>query len=333
MRGFVVVAAFLVLATVPAYAGYAELMEAAKQGDLAAAEVELGAGVSPNEEFGDGLSPLMWAARWGNSDMVALLLAHGAETELTDYSGQTALLMAAYFGHSDAVRLLLDAGANADATDEGDWTPILVSLMDHPEATPEAHHAVTMMLAAAVDDLGPALVAAAWGGDVEAAELLLARGADPNAKDYRGLTALVGAAELEDTRLFEALVAAGANVGEQGAPALHSAASAGRAALIVRLLELGVAVDVRDDAGSMPLTRAAMRGCVECVEALLAAGADRDPRDARGLDIEVYMAIMPTVFQSSIEGAEATDQETAELAAELEAVLANHEMIRALLKS
>ncbi|MEZ4425490.1 MAG: ankyrin repeat domain-containing protein [Gemmatimonadota bacterium] len=156
---------------------------------------------------------------------------------------------------------------------------------------------------------------AAAVGDLERLRLLLRDGADVNAAQGDGMTALHWAAERGDSAMAAVLLYAGADVDagtrigrytplhvaagrgdptlvrvllRAGASAqartttggtqpLHLAAGAGDPDAVEALLEAGVTVDVREGAwGQTPLIFAAARNRVDVIHALLAAGADPD---------------------------------------------------------
>ena len=96
------------------------------------------------------------------------------------------------------------------------------------------------------------LFAAAEVGDVQALRTLIGDGADPNAVDSGGLTAL------------------------------HWAAVYGHAEAVDLLLRAGARVNAVADFGGTPLHWAAARGRTEAVNLLLRAGADVDARDMYG---------------------------------------------------
>ena len=112
-------------------------------------------------------------------------------------------------------------------------------------------------------------------GDVEAAEQSLRSGADPNARDASGATALMYAAAFAPAATMRVLLAAGADVNatsRNGATALMWATH--DASKVRLLLEEGAAVNAARADGPTALVAAALRGDMSVVETLLDAGAD-----------------------------------------------------------
>ncbi len=129
----------------------------------------------------------------------------------------------------------------------------------------------------AVDENGstPLILAAYWAGTTEVKELL-ARGADPNAKNDSGVAALIPATDnLDTTRL---LVEAGADVNarsDAGDSALIVAGRrAGSAWVLAYLLGKGAEISAATKSGVTALHRAAESGDVETLKLLLGRGAN-----------------------------------------------------------
>src|SRR5262245_55402423 len=126
---------------------------------------------------------------------------------------------------------------------------------------------------------------AAMRGDRDAVRNLLKQGADVNAAQGDGMTALHHAAEHGDAAMVEMLVYAGANVGAmtrigQYTP-LHIACQAGNAPVVQALLKAGANASARTTNTSVtPLHLAASAGHPDVVKMLLDAGADPNPLDA-----------------------------------------------------
>ncbi|MDX1395254.1 MAG: ankyrin repeat domain-containing protein [Gemmatimonadota bacterium] len=126
---------------------------------------------------------------------------------------------------------------------------------------------------------------AAMAGDTEAVRELLRSGADVNAAQGDGMTALHWAARRGDVELADMLLFAGANVEAvtrigQYTP-LHLGARAGNAQLVTRLLEEGAdPAAVTSKSGATALHLAASSGDVTAITALLDHGADPDAREA-----------------------------------------------------
>ncbi|KAI6778040.1 uncharacterized protein J7T54_005827 [Emericellopsis cladophorae] len=130
---------------------------------------------------------------------------------------------------------------------------------------------------------GTALCAAAWSGDTETVQTLLAAGADVHLQAQVGHygTALCAAAAEGEIETVQALIAAGADVHLQAqvgysGTALCAAAARGSTETVQTLLAAGADVHLQAQVGyyGTALCAAAARGSTETVQTLLAAGAD-----------------------------------------------------------
>jgi len=111
------------------------------------------------------------------------------------------------------------------------------------------------------------LVEAARHGDIASVQALLDKGADVNARDERGCTALMWASMFGYREVAQALLDKGADVGYT----LKSASQNGHLEIVKALLMKGA--DVRRDGGES-LIRASENGHLDIVKMLLAAGVD-----------------------------------------------------------
>ena len=154
---------------------------------------------------------MLWAARIGSVEGVKDSLDRGANIEATDVDRCNALMLATAGNHVELVKLLLDRGAKIEATDA-----VMYSALKSG-ARAGAVEAVKLLLdrGAIVDaaDRGPrvtALMLAACDQKSDAVtKLLLERGADGNAKDSRGFTALHWAANCDNALTVRALLERG----------------------------------------------------------------------------------------------------------------------------
>lgn len=134
-----------------------------------------------------------------------------------------------------------------------------------------------MSAATVVAQPAPDLIQAVRDGRLDVARARLDHGADPNARQGDGATALHHAAHRNDLDAVRLLIDAGATVGaanELGATPLWLAAMNGSAPMVAYLLDAGADVDAPLTMGETPLMTAARSGDLETVKLLLAHGAD-----------------------------------------------------------
>jgi len=124
------------------------------------------------------------------------------------------------------------------------------------------------------------------------ARFLVTMGADPNARNAFGQSALDTAAWSGDLTGATTLISMGANVNRQQAgalygmlpsgTALHVATSAGRLEICKALLEAGAEVDAKNRNDATPLLVGLSRGTIACAPTLLVHGADVNATDKQG---------------------------------------------------
>ena len=180
-----VAAALLVCA--PAAAAQPALIDAVRQGDLAATSALLRQGADANAPEVDGTTALHWAAHRDDLEAAELLIGAGADVSAANRYGVTPLSLAATNGSAAMLGRLLATGADANA-----------SLLEGETA----------------------LMTAARTGAVDAVRVLLDHGAEVNAAEqWRGQTALMWAAAEGHAAVVRELVARGAAVDARSNPA------------------------------------------------------------------------------------------------------------------
>ena len=117
-------------------------------------------------------------------------------------------------------------------------------------------------------------------------------GANVNAKNKYGRTALMAAAQEGHTEIFDTLIKAGANINakdNEGLTALMGAAVNGHTETVNALIKAGAEVNAKNNDGYTALMWAAKYGYTEIVNALIEAGAD-DLTDNNGLTALIIAA-------------------------------------------
>lgn len=273
--------------------GETPLTLACNNGNAALVKKLLVAGADVNAARWDGTTSLMLAANSGNVEAVKALLERGAQVNATETrKGQTALMWAAAEGHAKVVQALLAAGADAKAVSKSKYTPLLFAIVKNDGDS------VRQLLTASADpnttmpDGTPALSAAAAFRSAAAAIALVDGGAEVKSADARGNTPLHGAAQLGDVELVKKLLAKGADPNARNAavlarapqgffrpPAgqvtpLHVAARANQLDIVKLLVEAKADPKIKGEDGTTLLMQAASSTNVEVVKYIFALDSD-----------------------------------------------------------
>ncbi|XHR31321.1 MAG: ankyrin repeat domain-containing protein [Chthoniobacteraceae bacterium] len=125
---------------------------------------------------------MLIAAAAGELETVQKLLARGVSPDVSDTKGWTPLMSASALGYSEIMRILIDAGANVSARDAAGLTPLWLAISSNPNAAD-----IQLLLNkgadpnANADFFGTALIMAINRNDVDLVRDLLKRTANPNA--------------------------------------------------------------------------------------------------------------------------------------------------------
>ena len=208
----------------------ADLLAAAQRGHVARVQELLDQGANVNARDEMRRTPLMATAGDKTGETIRLLLANGADVHARTLLDSTALHAAARAGNTTVIRLLLDADAEIDAQDQKGVTPLMkAAIYDQPEA-------VTLLIdrGASVDyrrdtgttESGTTLLRVAYASgttfgsldderpqarQAQMLELLMSKGADPNARTPWGQTALIWVVGKGNLKAAKALLARGAD--------------------------------------------------------------------------------------------------------------------------
>lgn len=194
--------------------GATPLWAAAQNGSEAIVRRLLAAGANPNSKLELGETVLMTAARSGYAGIVEQLTARGADVNVKAARSQTALMWAVAQQHVDVVKVLLAHGADIQARTDS-WTDMMA-------VAPHGYLGYNKAIPHGSDT---ALLFAARAGDLAAAKLLVAAGANVNDADAWGVSATELAAHSGFTDIVEFLLDKGADAkgGKAGFSGLHIA--------------------------------------------------------------------------------------------------------------
>lgn len=247
--------------------------------DLVAVLLEHGADLERPD--GQGLTPLMAAAQRHAPAIITLLLKHGAKLNATDHQGRTAVMYAAQTRNEfsvsqalDCLQGLLDAGANINDRDTDGLTPLhlAVSQFITEAGGMVAHPEIVAFLLAhgadvnAADKKGETALlksAAVWSGPPQVAKLLLEKGADITARDADGRNALMRAIRPNNVELISQLLSRKMDLtlrDRASDSALRIAIDEGQQAIVQILLEFGADPRSADCENAEAVQKAVLEG-------------------------------------------------------------------------
>ena len=209
-------------------------------------------------------------------EVAKLLLERKADVNAKRPDGTTALTWAMILGEADMVEFLLERGANpkfaiTDGSTPAEW--LARRKRSDVRKLFDEHWS------------GGTLATVARSGLRNEVKRLLDEGADVNAKDSSGATALIESAREGDMEMVRLLLEKGADVrtkDDRGWTALNEALRHDRLDIATLLLDRGADPNSIDSCGWTPLIQAASSGQREAVNLLLARGADIRTKDAYG---------------------------------------------------
>ena len=248
---------------------YTALIVAARFGYTEAVGLLLDRGADIEAKDKYGKTALIQAAEEGETEAVGLLLDRGADIEAKEKYGYTALMISAINGRLRAVKLLLAGGANLRAKNENGETALIL-------AERKGQDQVSDFLRSTGMRMNAELLEAAEQGDVKLASRLLDRGADIEAKDEDGETALIKAARSSKTNVVSLLLVRGADIEAEdkyGYTALIKAARKAKTEVISLLLARGADIEARNKYGSTALKLAIKNNNFEVAKLLISRGA------------------------------------------------------------
>ncbi len=273
-----------------------ELFEAIQSNNLERVKESIAQGVDVNVRDNSGDTPLRQAIRTDRPSLslIETLISGGADINAKAGGNGGALLhSAAYWGHKEVVELLIASGADVDVKDLQGQTPLDTALL-------KGRLEIFELLINNSADGTAILSSIARSGNVKYLELiLLNKGADIDAKDNFGLTALHYAVTGIHREIIVMLLEHNASVNAKdnagrtplhyasgAAPALAPRSSVGNQISFVDIVELlldnGVDINDQDNSGWTPLHYAAAALDKGIVGFLIAKGSDLSVVDSRG---------------------------------------------------
>ena len=203
-----------------------ELSNAVVASDRERVAFLLGKGADISQLNQQGLAPLHTAARQRDSDMIAFLIEKGADVNERDKDGWTPLLHASFRNHVPSVAALAKSGADLNEAAPGGFTPLSVAIAEGKFFAAKAllDAGASVDQPAGADELTPLMLIASQPlqeqrtaslnqgpSSVDIAKILIADGADVNAKSKKGVTPLMVAAAHDNPPLVSLLLQKGAD--------------------------------------------------------------------------------------------------------------------------
>jgi len=307
--------------------GQTPFYRAIQMANLEIAEFLISKGATVDVKDNEGKTPLHYTAymAWHNKDVAEFLIKHGADINAKDNDGKTPLQIAMESDHKEIVEFLIASGAEANKGNDEAFKEYEVR-----ESLDKLYNAISGKDSKTIKEIiegNPELVNikdermentplhdVALRGNKEGAEILIAAGADVNAKNKDGWTPLVYATSQGNKEVVKLLVEKGADINLEGVFTthrplylavenghkdlcelfidkgakdyellLHAAAYFGNIGIVEMLLERGVDVNFKDKGGRIPLHYAADGGNKELFELLLSKGADINAKTSHGM--------------------------------------------------
>lgn len=265
------------------YSDAGKFFEAVSNNDINVTKLFLETGLDPNARDDDENTALIIAASKGYIEIAQFLLDHNADFLIKNNKKEDALCWAAFNGNKEIIKLLVNKGQNpseglppAFTANNAKMAATLLECGADPNSVIGTEYGNITML-----------IGAAFLGNVEMVEVLIDHGA--NVEDYYDTTALIVACQSggqKATDMANMLIAKGANIDARdiyGSTPLMYAAKSGNTVLTKLLLEKGAEVNAVNNDNETALYIAIYRAYttdarLEVMKLLLDYGADKTIR-------------------------------------------------------
>jgi ankyrin repeat protein len=240
---------------------------------------------------------LLHALRDGDSAQVRTLVIARTALDSVDEFGASALMYAALYSDAATVRLLLDHGADPNHTDHAGATALMWAIPDEAKVRLLVERGADVNAVSKFTGRTALLIAAGRPGSARIVRLLLAKGADPKARDHEGETCILRAAASGDAHMVRVLLDRGADInahGRGGSTPLMEAVGQGNRAVAEMLVTRGADMKARDEEGFSVLTSFTSYNDARLFRWLIAKGADPLQRTISGLDAVTAAAASDT---------------------------------------
>ena len=251
-----------------------------------AVEVLIDAGADVDAQNSDGLSPLHLCSVSGALTIVKMLIRAGAGVCVTDNEGDTCLIRAATFGQTETVRYLVGLPqVEVDHTTNEGATALYCAVQEeHPDVVQVLIDAGANI--EAKDQKGrSAVLVASCAGTLALVKMLVKAGADVSVTDDEGGTCLSLASyfgHTETVRYLVGLTQMEVDRATEGKTALYCAVQEEHADVVQVLIDAGADIEAKDQKGRSAVLVASCAGTLALVKMLVKAGADLRVTDNEG---------------------------------------------------
>lgn len=240
-------------------------------------------GANVNIKNKNGWTPLRNVAFIGRIATAKLLIDKGADVNASDLKGNSILMSTAampFPEQANIFKMLLQKGADVNARNNEGWTALMQAARGHSAAI------IQETIKRGKEDVAQSFESIPY----EMASLLIKSGADVNARNIRGITALMQAASEGHNKTVKLLIESRADVNAQEASGLTPLMFSipGKTETMKLLINSGADVNRATSTGRTALISAARSGDADAVKLLLDKGADIRVKDSWGRNAATY---------------------------------------------
>lgn len=186
------------------------LMAAVARNEIDKVTTILNRGSNPDATNEAGCTALIWAISLGRTEIFDLLVDAGAKVSLADATGRTPLMIAASAGSIPIAEELIDRGANVNTAQDGGVNEIGQTALMHAATTNQNVAMLELLIQhgaelEAVDEHGETALIKAAQVSLENVKFLVVSGSDTSARTAKGSSALDHARQWERTGIVEYL--------------------------------------------------------------------------------------------------------------------------------